>query len=101
MAKEKQVLECKAGWSRLHGNCTLCGARDDRPCRAPIHDKSFTGWAPGFGQSNKVRNRKRLIDRDKLWKLFVQHYWDVAQKDRDLILCHVDAVLRMIPNIEA
>lgn len=37
----------------------------------------------------------RLIDRDELWKLFVEHYWDSFAKDRDLILCHVEAVMRM------
>jgi hypothetical protein len=37
----------------------------------------------------------RLINRDEVWKLFCDHYWDSFQKDRDLILCHVDAVLRM------
>jgi hypothetical protein len=36
----------------------------------------------------------RLIDRDKVWASFVMHYWDSVQKDRDLILCHVEAVLR-------
>lgn len=41
----------------------------------------------------------RLIDRDKVWELFCHHYWDSFQKDRDLILCHVDAVLRMTPNV--
>lgn len=41
---------------------------------------------------------ERLINRDKLWELFVQHYWDTFHKDRDLILCHVENVLRMIPD---
>lgn len=41
----------------------------------------------------------RLIDRDKVWALSVDHYWDSFQKDRDLILCHVDAVLRMTPPV--
>lgn len=41
---------------------------------------------------------ERLIDRDKLWGLFVDHYWDTLQKDRDLILCHVESVLRMIQD---
>lgn len=39
-----------------------------------------------------------LIDRDDLWERLCQHYWDSLQKDRDLILTHIEAVLRMIPN---
>jgi len=42
----------------------------------------------------------RLIDRDKVWALFVDHYWDSFQKDRDLILCHVEEVLRKTPPVE-
>ena len=42
-------------------------------------------------------SERRLIDRDEVWALFCDHYWDSFQNDRDLILCHVDAVLRMTP----
>jgi len=41
---------------------------------------------------------KRLIDRDKLWEMFVGHYWDSLKSDRDIILCHVDAVMRMVAD---
>lgn len=44
---------------------------------------------------------RRLIDRDEVWKLFVDHYWDSFQQQRDLILCHVDAVLRMTPPVDS
>jgi hypothetical protein len=43
---------------------------------------------------------RRLIDRDEVWNLFCDHFWDSFQKDRDLILCHVDAVLRMASALE-
>ncbi len=36
-------------------------------------------------------------DRDELWALFVLHYWDSLQKDRDLILDHILAVMAMLP----
>jgi len=42
---------------------------------------------------------QRLIGRDEIWKLFVGHYWDSFEKDRDLILCHIDAVLQMTPPV--
>lgn len=42
---------------------------------------------------------QRLIDRDEIWNLFVDHYWDSLEKDRDLILCHIDAVLQMAPPV--
>lgn len=41
---------------------------------------------------------KRLIDRDELWRLFCEHYWDSLARERDVILCHVDSVLRMLPD---
>jgi hypothetical protein len=36
-----------------------------------------------------------LVDCQELWALFCDHYWDSIQKDRDVILWHVDAVLKM------
>ena len=42
----------------------------------------------------------RHIDRDELWALFVDHYWDSLAKDRDLILCHISSVLMMTPPAE-
>jgi hypothetical protein len=41
----------------------------------------------------------RLIDRDKVWALFVDHYWSTFQDDRDLILDHVNTVLMMTPDV--
>jgi hypothetical protein len=41
---------------------------------------------------------KRLIDRDELWTLFVMHYWDSFQKDRDLILSHINDVMMMVKD---
>jgi hypothetical protein len=40
----------------------------------------------------------RLVNRDELWTKFVQHYWDSCQKDRDLILTHIENVMRMVPT---
>ena len=42
----------------------------------------------------------RHIDRDELWALFVDHYWDSLAKDRDLILCHISSVLITTPPAE-
>ena len=40
----------------------------------------------------------RLIDRDLLWIKFVDHYWDSFEKDRDLILTHINSVMDMVEN---
>lgn len=42
----------------------------------------------------------RLIDRDKIWNLFVGHYWDSCAPQRDLILSHISSVLMMCPNAQ-
>ena len=43
---------------------------------------------------------KRLVDSDELWALFVDHYWNGVQKDRDLILCHITAVMTAQLNMK-
>lgn len=53
--------------------------------------------APLLAEIERLRdmNERDLVDVDEVWTLFCHHYWDSFQKDRDLILCHVEAVLRM------
>jgi hypothetical protein len=41
----------------------------------------------------------RSINRDKVWALFVDHYWDTFQRDRDLILSHINSVLIATPPV--
>lgn len=40
----------------------------------------------------------RYIDRDKLWEEFVKHDWGGLSKERDLILSHIESVLRGMPD---
>ena len=77
---------------------------DDYPsCRLVYrHARAVLALIPQAGGWQPIEDglTRAQIDRDELWALFVDHYWDSLAKDRDLILCHISSVLMMTPPTE-
>jgi hypothetical protein len=83
LTPKEAYLQIVEGWLRNNRGIHFPGGAVDDLC------KRIARTAP------EPKSERRLIDRDEVWDLFCKHYWDSFQKDRDLILCHVDAVLQM------